>query len=108
MGVRRFEDLIAWQRAHDLQEEVFAITAKPPASRDFKFCNQIRDSARSAARNTAEGFGIHDARDRGYLTIEKWEQLTRLSLRAIKANTRLIAYLSHCNPPEPYEGTEEP
>ncbi|HEX3701681.1 MAG TPA: four helix bundle protein [Vicinamibacterales bacterium] len=57
MGVRRFEDLIAWQLAYELQQQVFAFTASLPAVRDFKFCDQIRDSSRSAPRNIAEGFG---------------------------------------------------
>ena len=57
MGVRRFEDLVAWQLAHQLSLEVFAATETGPASRDFKFRDQVRDSAASAGRNIAEGFG---------------------------------------------------
>jgi hypothetical protein len=57
MGVDRFEDLIAWQLADQLQTEVFEFTSSPGVSRDFKYCDQIRDSIRSAKRNTAEGFG---------------------------------------------------
>ena len=57
MGVRRFEDLVAWQLAWDLREKVFAFTDKPRAARDVKFCGQIREATRSAAANTAEGFG---------------------------------------------------
>jgi four helix bundle protein len=114
---RRFEDLIAWQLAYQLQQEVFAFTAAGPASRDFTFCDQIRESSRSASRNTAEGFGryvptefarflriaagslhetknhLRDGLDRGYLTASQHERLVRLSLRAIKANNHLARYL---------------
>ena len=53
----RFEDLIAWQLSYELQQRVFAFTANGVAARDVKFCDQIRESARSASRNIAEGFG---------------------------------------------------
>src|SRR5678816_2678742 len=57
VGVRRFEDLVAWQLAHQLSLEVFAATETGPSSKDFKFRDQVRDSAASAGRNIAEGFG---------------------------------------------------
>src|SRR3989442_10647226 len=117
MVARRFEDLIAWQLAYELQQLVFAFTASGPVSRDFKYCDQIRESSRSAMRNTAEGFGrytpaefarflriaagslhetkshLRDGLDRGYLDGAHHEQLVRLSLRAIKANNHLARYL---------------
>ncbi len=126
MGARRFEDLIAWQLAHQLQQEVFAFTERLPVSRDLKYCDQIRDSARSATRNTSEGFGryypkefhrflriaagslnetknhLHDALDRQYLSGDKHEQLLRLTLRALKANVRLQGYLQNATAPVPF------
>jgi hypothetical protein len=57
MVARRFEDLIVWQLAYKVQQGVFAFTSKPPASKDFKYCNQIRESSRSARKNISEGFG---------------------------------------------------
>ena len=57
MGIRRFEDLVAWQLAQELSLEIFSATADGPVSRDFKFRDQIRDSAASSARNIAAGFG---------------------------------------------------
>ncbi len=55
-GASRFEDLVAWQRMHDLNIKIWYATTHAPA-RDFAFRNQIRDAADSAARNVAEGFG---------------------------------------------------
>ena len=125
MGVRRFEDLIAWRLAYDLEQEIFAFTAKSPAVRDVTFCAQIQDSSRSGPRNIAEGFGryyprefarflriaagslnetknhLHEARDRHYLTESDHERLVRLCLRALKATGRLTRYLLHAEPPEP-------
>ena len=53
----RYEDLVVWQLANELQRAVFELTATGPASRDFKFRDQVRDSAASVTRNIAEGFG---------------------------------------------------
>ena len=125
MGVSRFEDLDVWQLAHALDEEVCAFTATGPASRDFSYRDQIRDSARSATSNIAEGFGryypkeflrflriacgslnetrnhLHEGRDRGYLEASRHQALVKLSMRAIKANERLQTYLENCKTPPP-------
>src|SRR5262245_28706875 len=109
MGVRRFEDLIVWQLSEKLKQEVFAFSATTPASLDRDFCNQIRDSSRSATRNIAEGFGRYypkelirflriaggslqeirnhllEAHNLGYLHHTDFVRLVRLDLRAFKA-----------------------
>ena len=56
-GVQRFEDLLAWQRGNELHIEVWKATGQAPASRDFRFKDQIRDASESIERNGAEGFG---------------------------------------------------
>jgi hypothetical protein len=56
-GVRRYEDLEAWQLADKLKREVYALTASGAAAKDFEFRNQIRASAASSTKNIAEGFG---------------------------------------------------
>src|SRR5262245_52667117 len=56
-GADRFEDLISWQRMHELNVEIWKATANGPATRDHDFCREIRDAADSAERNIAEGFG---------------------------------------------------
>jgi hypothetical protein len=56
-GVKRYEDLVCWRLAYELEREVWAITATGAVVRYFKFRDQIRDSAASAPRTIAEGFG---------------------------------------------------
>ena len=56
-GVWKFEDLIAWQLAVQLEELVDRYREKPLIKRDHKFHDQIKDAAESAPRNIAEGFG---------------------------------------------------
>ena len=62
-GVRRYQDLIAWQLSVELDACVFAETAIGPGSRDFMWRDQIRESAGSVAANIAEGFGRFGARE---------------------------------------------
>jgi len=57
MGAKRFEELICWQLSHGLHLEVLAFSAILPVSRDWKYCDQIRDSSSSGPSNIAEGFG---------------------------------------------------
>jgi four helix bundle protein len=54
---KSFRELVAWQLAFDLNQRIQVLLQSAPASRDFKFRDQLADSARSAPRNIAEGFG---------------------------------------------------
>ncbi|QBQ55970.1 four helix bundle protein [Nitrosococcus wardiae] len=55
-SVRRFEDLIAWQRARELSKRIYQITGKGAFARDYGLRDQIRRSAVSVMSNLAEGF----------------------------------------------------
>jgi four helix bundle protein len=119
-GVSRYEDLEAWQLADELKREVYALTETGPASRDFKFRDQIRDSAASSTKNIAEGFGrfrpaenahfvefsvastmetkdsLKDGVDRGHFSPERALRAQQLAERTIQCSTRLIVYLKSC------------
>jgi four helix bundle protein len=124
MGAKDFTELAAWQLADELRTLVIAITERSPARRDFKFCDQMRDAARSATNNIAEGFGrfrhrdfahvlriavasLHEVRDDlihghrcRYVTDDELARGTSLSKRAIGATSSLIRYLTN-NPDIP-------
>jgi 23S rRNA-intervening sequence protein len=55
-SARRYEELVVWQLSARLRDVIFVLTKDGPASRDFTFRNQIRDSSSSAPSNIAEGF----------------------------------------------------
>ena len=119
-GVKRYEDLIAWQLAYELQRAVSALTATGAVSTDFKFRDQVRDSSSSATRNIAEGFArwapaefarflriargslnethnsVRDGRDRGDFMAEDADRMQLVAGRAAKAITGLIRYLESC------------
>lgn len=53
MKIDRFEDVIAWQKARDLNKELFKYFKM---SRDFTFRDQILRASLSITNNIAEGF----------------------------------------------------
>jgi len=133
---QRFEDLICWQVAVELRDLVHEMTDRGPALKDFKFRDQIRDSACSAPRNMAEGFARFDppefahflniargslsetqdhlihGRDQKYFESKDFTDAWRLSCRALRASNRLHAYLRRCPrkkpfvPPRPKQNVE--
>lgn len=122
-GARSHTELTVWKLANELKLEVYRLIRIGPAKRDFEFCGQLRRSSSSAPRNIAEGFGrylpddfsrylriangelketydaLQDGQDRDYFTPDDVLRLQRLSKRASKAATGLIAYLRTSNPP---------
>jgi four helix bundle protein len=121
MGAKKFEDLEAWRIADELKREVYALIATGAASKDFKFCNQIRESAASPTGSIAEGFGrfrpgpfaqfmemaigsametrnsLKDGIDRGYVTVESIHRASELAQRCIQVSTKLLRYLERCH-----------
>lgn len=54
--IDRFEDLIAWQKARELTNEIYRTTSEGRFCRDFGLRDQIRRAAVSVMSNLAEGF----------------------------------------------------
>jgi four helix bundle protein len=69
MNAKSYRELVCWQLAVQLRDELIAITARPAFARNVRLCDQIADSTRSAPSNIAEGFGRSDAEFRRYLEI---------------------------------------
>ena len=55
-AARRFEDLIAWQKAREVTKKVYGVTGNGHFARDFGLRDQVRRSSVSIMANTAEGF----------------------------------------------------
>ncbi|MBI3400534.1 MAG: four helix bundle protein [Acidobacteria bacterium] len=123
MVAQRYQDLVAWQLANQLKQEVYALIDRTPAKHDRRFCDQIKDSARSAPSNLAEGFGCYyhpefarysrvarsslvethnhlgDGVDLKYWSPSDAARLQTLADRATGATTRLIRYLESTDAP---------
>ena len=55
-GVKRFEDLVCWQLANEVEDLVHALVAYPKAAADRRFCDQISRASEKVAPQIAEGF----------------------------------------------------
>ena len=125
-GFRSFRDFAAWQLAYALRRAVRPVCHRALLEKVFKLQNQIREAARSATRNIAEGFGrfkhgdfarfvriakasevelldhFNEAFDSGYLSDTERRELEHAARKAIKAANGLIRYLeSTPDPPAP-------
>jgi four helix bundle protein len=117
-GFKKFEEIIAWQLAHQLKLHVDELLSRPAFKGKFKFADQLSDAVRSAPRNIAEGHmrgfrhkefaqflriargslgevlnHLLDAREQRLISDEDLLTTERLAKRAIKASTALIKYL---------------
>ena len=116
-GARDFEELVAWQRMHELNVEVWKATETGRVGRDFDFRNEIRDAADSAERHVAEGFGryrplvfanfldyarasacqtrslLRKGLGSGYFTVEQFDGLEKLAVRGLQALAKFQRYL---------------
>ena len=116
-GCRSFRDFGAWQLAYALRRATVPLCRRILGAKDFKLHEQIRDAARSAPRNIAEGFArykhkdfarfvriakgsemellnhFQEAFDNGYMTDDERRTLEHAAKKAIKAANGLIRYL---------------
>ncbi|HEU0166431.1 MAG TPA: four helix bundle protein [Chloroflexota bacterium] len=70
--IRSYRDLIVWQKAMDLAEAVYKLSAAFPRSEQFGLTAQIRRAATSVPANIAEGYARSGARDYAhFLTISR-------------------------------------
>ena len=54
--IRRFEDLIAWQKARELTLKIYRISRQGEFGKDYRLSGQIQGAAVSIMSNIAEGF----------------------------------------------------
>ena len=115
--IQRFEDLIVWQKARILCNEVFNLISKDKFAKDFALRDQISKSSGSVMDNIAEGFGrignrefinfltyayasalecksqLYRALDRSYTSKEKTDELFLLIEEIKRIINALITYL---------------
>ena len=126
-GWKSFEEIGAWQRARELKLLAFELLKRPEVAKDFKFRDQLIDSARSAPRNIAEGFArfkhkefaqfarvakgsegevlnhFIDAVDSGFLSKGEFPKFEHAAKKALKAVNGLIRYLESTPDPPQFE-----
>lgn len=55
-SIKKFEDITAWQKARELNNDIYQITNNGEFSNDFALKNQIKKASISIMLNIAEGF----------------------------------------------------
>ncbi|WP_202974458.1 four helix bundle protein [Chryseobacterium elymi] len=62
--IKDFTEMPVWQKAIEIAERCFLISADLPKQEDYALTSQLRRSAQSIAANIAEGFGRRTAKDK--------------------------------------------
>jgi len=117
-AIKRFEDIKAWQKARDLNNEIYKISNSGEFAKDFTLQSQIRKASMSIMLNIAEGFGrksdrefrqfliysngsslevqsaLYIALDQNYIKKEKFEHLYSTTEEISKMIQNFSKYLS--------------
>jgi four helix bundle protein len=115
--IRRFEDILAWQKSRKLVKSIYAVSNQRDFIKDYPLRNQIRRAAISIPSNIAEGFGrggnkeflnflsiarassselqshLYLAVDQNYLTEREFERLSELTWETGSLINGLMKYL---------------
>jgi len=95
---QRFQDLIVWQKAHDVVLKVYTATRGFPAEERFGLVSQMRRAAVSVPANIAEGFKKRGQRDK-----MNFYNIAQGSLEELRYYLILVADLGYI--PKPIELT---
>jgi len=72
MGIKRFEEITAWQKARELTGAIYSVTSKVPFAHDYALKDHIRKTTISVMSNIAEGFEREGATEfKRFLVIAK-------------------------------------
>ena len=63
MSVKNYKELIVWQKAMDLVDEVYRLVKQLPMEERFALADQLRRAAVSIPSNIAEGQGRNTTKD---------------------------------------------
>ena len=90
-SIKRFEEIIAWQKARGLVSEVYKLCATGRMNKDFGLRDQICRAAVSAMTNIAEGFGRRTHGDFAhFLDVARGSALEVQSLLYVALDLRYI------------------
>ncbi len=115
--IERFEDLMSWQKARELNRLVYGISRQAAFAKDFGLRDQIRSASISIMSNIAEGFErggdkeflqflsitkgscgevrsqFYAALDENYLTTEQFKDICDRCIEVSRLISGLMTYL---------------
>lgn len=89
---KTFEDLLVWQKAHQLVLSICKITKSFPKDETFGLTSQIKRASVSVDANIAEGFGRKGLKDK-----LRFYNISRASLHEVKYFLILANDLNYSN-----------
>lgn len=116
MVVRKFEDLICWQKARELTKEIYRVTNNTNFSKDYGLKNQIQRACVSIMSNIADGYErgttdeliqflyvacgscgevrtqLYVAYDQNYISLEEFQKLQKLAMEVSRLIYHFIEY----------------
>ena len=95
MSQQNYRDLIAWQKAIELVEEVYRATSRFPRDELFVLTSQIRRAAISIPSNIAEGQGRNAPGE-----FRRFLQISYGSLRELETQMIIAERLNYLQEPE--------
>ncbi len=117
MSIQKFEDLKVWQKAREVNLQIYKLSNKGPFAKDFGLRDQIRRASISVISNIAEGFErngnkefnqflsiakasagevrsqIYVAHDLEYISKEEFESVLNRLIEVSKMMNGLMSYL---------------
>jgi len=117
MKAKSIEELLVWQKARELVNNIYSLTKKQNFRRDFSLSDQIRRATISVMSNIAEGYErgsnvefiqflyiakascgevrtqLVIAFDQGYITKQELEKAKEIALRVSGMLSNFISYL---------------
>jgi len=82
--IKSYQDLIVWQKAMELVEEVYRLVRRFPSDERFRLCDQLTRAVVSIPSNIAEGNGRETSSDYAhFLSVARgslYETLTQLEI----------------------------
>ena len=95
MQIKTFQDILAWQKAHELTLKVYILTSDYPKHELFGLTSQTRRAAVSVPSNIAEGFRRNGKNDSLH-----FYNIAQASLEELKYQLLLARDLKYIKPDE--------
>ena len=95
---RNYRDLVVWQKAMDLVEIVYAVTANFPSDERFGLTSQVRRAAVSIPSNIAEGEGRRSRNEFGHFLSVAYGSLREVETQLLIAVRLGYAIAEYCQP----------
>jgi four helix bundle protein len=101
-AARRFEDLIVWQKSHQLTLRVYRVTQSFPKHEIYGLAAQMRKAAVSVPANIAEGFSKRGKSDKA-----RFMNIAQGSLEELRYYTILARDLEYTRPESSWPEMDE-